>query len=141
MNSLDLFHYFAPRTLYALVAGAIVGFERARKQKTAGLKTNILICFGAMLYTSIAELSGHDASRIISNIVTGIGFLGAGAIIHPTAAKVSGLTTAAMMWSVAALGILVALDHGLAAIVLSVVISVISAGVSAIEKKLLPSRD
>lgn len=141
MNKIDLFHFFASKTGYALLCGAVIGFERERKSKTAGLKTNMLICLGAMLYTATGELLGHDQPRLIANIVTGIGFLGAGAIIHPAPNRVSGLTTAAMMWVVAALGILVGLNYGSVALSFSLLIAFVSTTTSLIERKLFPVKN
>ena len=90
--------------------GAALGFEREWRQKSAGLRTNILIAMGATLFTmmsiDVSTGSGGDSTRIASGIVTGIGFLGAGAIMR-TGAGVKGLTTAAMIWVNAAVGVAV----------------------------------
>ena len=95
------------RLLAAIVAGAVVGFEREMHDKPAGFRTNILICFGAALFTVMSmhfgEATGADGSRIAAQIVTGVGFLGAGTIIH-FQANVLGLTTAATIWAVASVG-------------------------------------
>ena len=95
--------------LSALLGGAL-GFEREWRQKAAGLRTNILIAMGATLFTvmsiDVSTGSGGDSTRIASGIVTGIGFLGAGAIMR-TGAGVKGLTTAAMIWVNAAVGVAV----------------------------------
>ncbi len=95
--------------LSALLGGAL-GFEREWRQKDAGLRTNILIAMGATLFTimsiDVSTGSGGDSTRIASGIVTGIGFLGAGAIMQ-TGAGIKGLTTAAMIWVNAAVGVAV----------------------------------
>lgn len=87
--------------------GALIGFEREWSQKAAGLRTNTLIALGSALFTLMSmELSpgtGTDPTRIASQIVTGIGFLGGGAILR-TAGSIKGLTTAAMIWVNAAIG-------------------------------------
>ena len=93
----------------AVVFGAMVGFERELHGKAAGLRTNMLICLGAAVFTIIArEISSPGSeevlSRMTAGIVTGVGFLGAGAIIRDRAG-VAGLTTAAGIWVVAAIGI------------------------------------
>lgn len=97
------------RILVAAALGAAIGFERERSHKSAGLRTNALVAMGAALLT-ILSLSfggpGADPSRIISNIIVGIGFIGGGAIIRE-GQKVSGITTAATLWVVAAIGIAV----------------------------------
>jgi putative Mg2+ transporter-C (MgtC) family protein len=96
--------------LMAAVLGAAIGFEREVTGKAAGLRTHILICIGATLFTlmSIAmagpNAEGADRTRIASQIVSGIGFLGAGAILR-TQGEIRGLTTAASIWVVAAIGI------------------------------------
>ena len=88
------------------LAGAVIGWERERSGKPAGLRTNTLIAIGAALFTLVAiDLGGQpaDASRIVAQIVTGVGFLGAGAIIQ-SGGNVHGLTTAATIWTVAGVG-------------------------------------
>lgn len=95
------------RLVTAALLGAALGFEREIRQKDAGLRTNILISVGAALFTLMSiEISGPsgDPGRIAAQIVTGIGFLGAGAIIR-TDSGVQGLTTAATVWVNAAVGV------------------------------------
>jgi putative Mg2+ transporter-C (MgtC) family protein len=89
----------------ALLIGTIIGVEREYKNKAAGLRTLILICLGSTLFTITSESFGAsgETARIASNIVTGIGFLGAGAIMRE-GLTVSGLTTASSIWVTAALG-------------------------------------
>jgi putative Mg2+ transporter-C (MgtC) family protein len=92
----------------ALVIGTVIGAEREYKNKSAGLRTLILICLGSTLFTIISGSLGAEGEtgRIASNIVTGIGFLGAGAIMRE-GLTVSGLTTASSIWVTAALGMAV----------------------------------
>lgn len=96
------------RLLTAALLGALLGFEREVKQKSAGLRTNILIALGSALFTLMSyELAGEgngDPGRVAAQIVTGIGFLGAGAIMR-TDSGVQGLTTAATVWVNAAVGV------------------------------------
>jgi len=96
------------RLLLAVVLGAIIGYQRERVGKAAGLRTHALICVGAALFT-IGSLYGFgvgvDPSRVAAGIVTGIGFLGAGAILHREKGIVEGLTTAACIWAVAGIGL------------------------------------
>jgi putative Mg2+ transporter-C (MgtC) family protein len=96
------------RILLAAALGAIIGYQRERAGKPAGLRTHVLICVGAALFT-IASTYGFggvgDPARVAAGIVTGIGFLGAGAIFHREAGIVQGLTTAATIWAVAAIGL------------------------------------
>jgi putative Mg2+ transporter-C (MgtC) family protein len=99
------------RLLTAALLGAILGFEREARQKSAGLRTNILIAVGSALFTLMsyelaADVAGADPGRLAAQIVTGIGFLGAGAILR-TDAGIYGLTTAATVWVNAAVGVAV----------------------------------
>lgn len=95
------------RMLMACAMGAAVGWEREWRHKPSGLRTNILICMGAALFTILSVVLAGDASpnkgQVASNIVQGIGFLGAGLILH-SRARVLGLTSAATVWVVAAIG-------------------------------------
>ncbi len=103
---------FIIRLLAATLAGAVVGLEREINNKSAGLRTNTLVAIGAAIYVLISlqvlDEGDGDASRIVGQIVTGIGFLGAGVILH-RGPNVHGLTTAATIWCSAALGSLAAL--------------------------------
>ncbi len=101
------------RLLIAVFFGSLIGFERKLAHKTAGMRTFALVCFGASLFTVISEVAfldyvgkpGFDPSRIASQIVVGIGFLGAGLIIFKEKeSKVRGLTTAAGLWVTAGIG-------------------------------------
>ena len=95
------------RLIVSFFLGAIVGFERQYHEKPAGFSTNTLICLGSTVFALISLLSaqyyGGDPARIAAQIVTGVGFLGAGSIIRE-GNKISGLTTAAGIWVVAAIG-------------------------------------
>jgi putative Mg2+ transporter-C (MgtC) family protein len=98
----------AIRLLTAAVLGGILGLEREIRQKSAGLRTNILITIGSALFTlmsiELADGPTSDPARIAAQIVTGIGFLGAGAIMR-NGASIHGLTTAATVWVNAAVGV------------------------------------
>ena len=100
------------RLVIAAVAGGLIGFERSTADKPAGLRTLMLVGMGAALFTiiGITALADADPSRIAAGIVTGIGFLGAGTIFKAED-SVKGLTTAASMWAVAAIGIAVGLGE------------------------------
>ncbi|TMB74168.1 MAG: MgtC/SapB family protein [Deltaproteobacteria bacterium] len=95
------------KLLLALVLGGLIGWERELYDKPAGFRTNTLICVGSTLFTifslKIGIIPGTDSARIAAQIVSGIGFLGAGAIIRRGEA-VLGLTTAATIWFVASIG-------------------------------------
>jgi putative Mg2+ transporter-C (MgtC) family protein len=100
INPEDIF-----KILLAVIAGGIIGVEREARDKAAGFRTLIFICVGAALFTILSvQIAGdRDPGRIAAQIVTGIGFLGAGVIIRDNG-RVVGLTTAAAIWLTAAVG-------------------------------------
>lgn len=95
------------RLLLAAVLGGIIGWERMHAGKLAGVRTNMLVSLGAALFTvaSIYGFGSADAARVAAGVVAGIGFLGAGAIIRTGEGYLAGLTTAAGIWAVAAIGL------------------------------------
>lgn len=104
---------FLIRGGFAVLCGAIIGIERERKGKPAGFRTNTLICFGSSLYMLVTEfilmkagVQTIDPTRIAAQVVTGIGFLGAGTIIQ-SRGTISGLTSAATIWVVAGIGLVI----------------------------------
>jgi|SRR5689334_15517367 len=113
------------RLLLAGALGGIIGLERTIHHKSAGIRTNMFICMGAALFTIMSELlpdpSVGDRTRIASNIVQGVGFLGAGAILH-NKGGVSGLTTAATIWVVASIGMAAGAGHYLLATLTAIII-------------------
>jgi putative Mg2+ transporter-C (MgtC) family protein len=109
---LPLMTFILPKILIATVCGLIIGYDREIKQKVAGIRTNILICVGCTILTSISFYLAKsnpmiDPTRIIGQIITGIGFLGAGVIMKHDD-KIVGVTTAAFIWVASAMGIMVA---------------------------------
>jgi putative Mg2+ transporter-C (MgtC) family protein len=95
------------RLVVAAFLGGVIGYERARAKKPAGIRTHLLVCMGAALFTviSIYAFGGPaDPSRVAAGVVVGIGFLGAGTILRQERG-VAGLTTAATVWAVAAIGV------------------------------------
>jgi putative Mg2+ transporter-C (MgtC) family protein len=96
----------ALRLLLAALLGAVIGFQREKSGKEAGLRTNMLICLGSALFTviSLYGFSGSDPARVAAGIATGIGFIGAGVILHRSGGAVIGLTSAATIWTVAGIG-------------------------------------
>jgi putative Mg2+ transporter-C (MgtC) family protein len=96
------------KLIISIVIGVIIGGEREYRNKSAGLRTIVLICLGSTIFTIVSDHLGNatGASRIAANVVTGIGFLGAGAIMRE-GLTISGLTTASTIWVAAALGIAV----------------------------------
>ena len=101
MPSLDVLLF---RFLLVIIVGGLIGAEREYRSKSAGFRTMILICLGSFLFTSFSiHITGGTNDRIASNIVTGIGFLGAG-VIFKSDNRINGITTAASIWATAALG-------------------------------------
>jgi putative Mg2+ transporter-C (MgtC) family protein len=127
----------------ATLLGGAIGLERELGGKPAGLRTNILICVGSVLYThlSIAMLrgpgglipAGTDTTRVAAQIVTGVGFIGAGTILHARGAVV-GLTSAATIWVVAAIGIALGSGYYLEGVGTTLAVLVVLAGLGRIEK-------
>ena len=113
------------RLLVACVLGAAVGLEREFNRKAAGVRTNLLICMGAAFFTLLSAVLAGDANpdkgRVASNIVQGIGFLGAGLILH-NRSRVSGLTSAASIWVVASVGMACGAGLYAAAIVATIIV-------------------
>ena len=111
-----VWHEFALRLLEALALGACIGTERQLRQRMAGLRTNALVAAGAALFVSVSAFTfdpqGH--ARIAAQVVSGIGFLGAGVIMRD-GLNVRGLNTAATLWCSAAVGVLAGLGHALEA--------------------------
>jgi putative Mg2+ transporter-C (MgtC) family protein len=120
----------------ATVLGGAIGLERELGGKPAGLRTNILICLGSVLYThlSIAMVGGAtDPTRVAGQIVTGVGFIGAGTILHARGAVV-GLTSAATIWVVAAIGVALGSGFYLEGIGTTLVVLAVLAGLGRAEK-------
>lgn len=97
------------RLLLAAVLGGVLGYEREKKGKAAGVRTHMLVAMGAALFVLVPQQGGMvlaDMSRVMQGVIAGIGFLGAGAIIKSDSEEnVQGLTTAAGVWMTAAIGI------------------------------------
>jgi putative Mg2+ transporter-C (MgtC) family protein len=116
------------RLLLAAALGAIIGYQRERAGKPAGLRTHILICVGAALFTVVSAYGfgmTADPSRIAAGIVAGIGFIGAGAIIRREGGIVEGLTTAATIWAVAAIGLTAGAGLYIVSAVTTAVVSIV----------------
>ncbi len=105
------------KLVLAIVIGGTIGIERELRSKSAGFRTLTLICLGATLFTIFSQLIGHNTSpdRIASNVVVGIGFLGAGVIFRNNN-RVNGITTAASIWLSAALGVGIGCGYYIASI-------------------------
>ena len=116
MNYIDpefytIANFIIPKIIISTICGLIIGYDREIKQKVAGIRTNILICVGCTILTSLSfylskDNPNIDPTRIVGQIITGIGFLGAGVIMKHDD-KIIGVTPAAFIWIVSAIGILI----------------------------------
>src|SRR5688572_32900992 len=131
----------AAKLVIAVLVGGGIGLERELKGKPAGLRTNILICVGSALLMDlgmgIGESHGGDPSRIAAQVVTGIGFLGAGTILH-TRGQITGLTSAATIWVVAAIGLTIGAGYYIEALGSTVTVMIVLVGLGWAEKRYLP---
>ena len=131
----------AAKLLIAVLIGGGVGLERELKGKPAGLRTNILICVGSALLMdlsmSLSATYGGDPGRIAAQVVTGIGFLGAGTILH-TRGQITGLTSAATIWVVAALGLTIGAGYFVEAAGSSLTVILVLVGLGWVERRYLP---
>lgn len=114
MSEQELFYFLLPRILSATFCGLIIGWERELRHKVAGIRTHVIVCVGACIFASLSFILindyNEDPTRIISQIVTGVGFLGAG-LIFKNDDKVSGVTSAAFIWLIAAIGTLIGIGY------------------------------
>ncbi len=124
----------------AVVCGMFVGGERQRREKPAGLRTLSLVCLGSAVFTMVSFVfitTTGDSGRVAAQIVTGIGFLGAGVILHGQRV-VSGMTTAAIIWVAAAIGMVVGAGYVVAGLGLSLLINRLMVGVFLYETRWHP---
>ena len=107
----EIYFYFILQLLFAILLGGLLGWQREHIGKPAGPRTYALVCIGSTLFTimSIKGFGQAEPSRIAAQILTGIGFLGAGIIMHKEGGVVVGLTTAEGLWVVAAIGMAIGL--------------------------------
>ena len=123
-----LWHHFAIRLGLALILGAFIGAERQWRQRMAGLRTNALVAAGAAMFVMLTALTakGDDSFRIAGQVVSGIGFLGAGVILR-NGLNITGLNTAATLWCSAAIGTLA--GYGMYGSAITGAVAVIAANV------------
>jgi putative Mg2+ transporter-C (MgtC) family protein len=124
----------------AVLLGALVGYDRERKDSAAGLRTHMLVALGAALFVIVAEETGMDTadlSRVLQGIIAGIGFLGAGAIIKLSEKEeIKGLTTAASIWTTAAIGLGAGMGHEATAALSALLVLTILAVLPRIERRI-----
>ncbi len=131
-------HHFALQLGVAVLCGAIVGIERQLRGKAIGIRTSILICLGTQVFirlsTELAEPSPIvDPTRVLGQVVTGIGFLGAGVILAKGGA-ITGVTSAAVVWMLAAIGSTIGVGRPIEAFTLSMLVVVVLIGVRMLER-------
>lgn len=146
MNDLELLEFIALKMLFAFICGLIIGLERRFNDPKANatLKTQILVCTGSMIFTTLPEILNlhNEIPRVIGQIITGIGFLGAVSILHHgNSYKVVGLTTAAWIWFCASMGMLIGIGHGLTAIFITFSLTIIITITKKIETKMFKSKN
>jgi putative Mg2+ transporter-C (MgtC) family protein len=133
------------RLVVAVLLGALLGYDRERQDSAAGLRTHMLVALGAALMVIAAQQSGMDSadmSRVLQGIVAGIGFLGAGAIIKLNEKEqIKGLTTAATIWSTAAIGIAAGLGLAITAALATLLALAILALLPRLERHIAHKRD
>ncbi|MCD6275054.1 MAG: MgtC/SapB family protein [Candidatus Aenigmarchaeota archaeon] len=96
--------------ILAIILGGLIGVEREKSNKPAGIRTHMLVALGACLFTISSINLGTDTGRIAAGIVTGIGFIGAGTIIS-SGKNIRGITTAASLWTTSAVGLLIGMEE------------------------------
>lgn len=129
------------RLALALVLGSIIGLEREINNRPAGFRTHILVCVGASLFTliSIYGIKGGDPARIAAQIVSGIGFLGAGTILRE-GTSIRGLTTAASLWTVAGVGMAIGAGFYLGAAITTAFMIIVLFLFNNLERRILQSK-
>jgi len=126
------------RLAVSIVVGGLIGLERELEHKPAGLRTIILVCLGSTIFMLVGfelGLLGTEMGRIVAGVVTGVGFLGAGAIIRARG-EVYGLTTAATIWLASGLGLAIGAGYYILAITSSVFVLVVLRILGIVEKAL-----
>lgn len=128
------------RFLFAIVCGGIIGVERGKKRQAAGLRTHLLVCIGAVCimivnqYISVYIDPTADMSRMGAQVVSGIGFLGAGTIIITGKRQIKGLTTAAGLWASAAMGLAIGVGYYECAIIMCILLYIVLQGLNSLDE-------
>lgn len=143
-KELEIIWYFIPKIIVATICGFIIGYDREVRNKVAGIRTNVLITIGCTVLTTVSlwlsKESDSDPSRILGQIVTGIGFLGGG-VIMKTEDKIIGVTTAAFIWVASAIGIVCGLGIYVIPILITVGLLIVSSLFERIEKIIKNKRE
>ena len=118
--------------LASVVCGGLLGIEREYLNKSAGLRTIVLICLGSTIFTMVSQRVGGSEGRIAANIITGIGFIGAGVIFKENF-NVRGLTSAAVIWISSAIGMVIGIREFYLAYILTFIVLIVLSGFAQIE--------
>lgn len=118
--------------LVSVLCGGLLGIEREYLNKSAGLRTIVLICLGSTIFTMVSQRVGGSEDRIAANIITGIGFIGAGVIFKENF-NVRGLTSAAVIWISSAIGMVIGIREFYLAYILTFIVLIVLSGFAQIE--------
>ena len=142
MNS--IYFIVSAKMLAATIVGGIIGYDRAKTGKAAGIKTHSMVCLGSsvimIIGTLTAQMYQSDPTRLAAQVVSGIGFLCAGVIILTKSNEIKGLTTAAGLWLAACMGLCIGSDFAWVAIPASICYFLIARGFLMIENKYIPKQ-
>jgi putative Mg2+ transporter-C (MgtC) family protein len=144
LNFLDVTPLSWEGIAVCVFCGFVVGFERQVFGKPAGIRTSILICLGTYIFVTLSVVVANavaDPARVIGQVVTGVGFLGAGVMFFSKRGSIVGLTSAAIIWLLASVGCIVALGFHQAAILVSILMIVILLSMSALDKFVFKLKD
>lgn len=140
LNDVEQLTRVSTRLVVAVLLGALIGWERERRRSAAGLRTHMLVALGAALFVVAPLQVGieDDAmSRVLQGIISGIGFLGAGAVLKLSSqGEIRGLTTAASIWATAAIGIAVGSGREATALLATLIVVVILGGLARLEQRM-----
>jgi putative Mg2+ transporter-C (MgtC) family protein len=144
-KEIEMLGPIAIKILVATICGALVGWEREIKNKFAGLRTNLLICVGSCIFTICSFYAANlyniaDPTRILSTIVTGMGFLGGGVIMKDHD-KIIGITTAAFIWVISGIGILCGMGLIIIPIILTIGLLLVSRFFEKVERYIRKDSD
>lgn len=117
--------HFIIDLILLLIIGAVIGYERQKTHGIIGVRSVSLVLLGSFIFTIISIFVGGDPSRIIAQVVSGTGFIGAGLIFKRDADSINNVTTAILIWCLSALGCLIGLSHRIEAIIIAAVIMLV----------------
>ena len=138
MNEISVLLFLIPRILIAILCGIIIGLERELKNKVAGIRTHVLVCVGVTIFAAIPmilNISNIDPTRVIGQICTGVGFLGAG-VIFRNDDKIVGVTSAAFIWFIASVGVLIGVGYFITPVIITLGLLLTSYILSKVETKI-----